>query len=193
MYDPRPTSTEKCFAYVVADHLNCVTLDSWPAQPRIAELLGCHSIKTPQRIARGLERLGFLTIKHSRKNRIRYAPVFGPGEERNPAPVAGHLAADTPDTNVQESSLGIPFKSCSTEEAADRATTLQTFRRSYDSRKRGAIEMRITEMLGRDGVEILSKLSSFDDGIVDRLCRSCAEGSLGERELVAARFAAEQM
>src|SRR4051812_449650 len=30
MYGSVATSTEKCFAYAVADHLNCVTLDAWP-------------------------------------------------------------------------------------------------------------------------------------------------------------------
>src|ERR1700694_1287413 len=46
MYGTVATSTEKCFAYAVADHLNCVTLDAWPGQLRLAQFLRFKSIKT---------------------------------------------------------------------------------------------------------------------------------------------------
>src|SRR5437588_8825339 len=57
MYGTVATSTEKCFAYAVADHLNCVTLDAWPGQARLAQLLGFKSVKTIQRAAAALQKL----------------------------------------------------------------------------------------------------------------------------------------
>ena len=55
MYETTASSTEKCFAYAVVDHLNCVTLDCWPSQLRLAKLLDFKAEKTLQRAARGLE------------------------------------------------------------------------------------------------------------------------------------------
>ena len=59
MYDVRPNSTEKCLAYLVADRLNCVTCDCWPAQSTMATWLGVESVRTVQRAARSLQRLGY--------------------------------------------------------------------------------------------------------------------------------------
>jgi hypothetical protein len=42
-------------------------------------------------------------------------------------------------------------------------------------------------------MEILERLAAYDDHVVERLCRAHAEGLLGERELHAARLAAEQL
>jgi hypothetical protein len=53
--------------------------------------------------------------------------------------------------------------------------------------------MQLAAMLGKNGMSILGRLASYDDAIVDRLCRAHAERRLGERELAAARLAAEQM
>jgi hypothetical protein len=47
-------------------------------------------------------------------------------------------------------------------------------------------------MLGDGGIELLFKLGAIDDAIVERLCRAHAAGALGERELIAARLAAQQ-
>jgi hypothetical protein len=47
-------------------------------------------------------------------------------------------------------------------------------------------------MLGPDGMKVLEILNELDDRIVDRLCGAYVEGMLGERELAAARLAAEQ-
>ncbi|MEA2906615.1 MAG: hypothetical protein QOI12_4002 [Alphaproteobacteria bacterium] len=80
MYGTVATSTEKCFAYAIAEHLNCVTLDAWPGQARLTQLLGFKSEKTIQRAALGLEGLTVLLIRRSR-SRYRYAPVFLPGDE----------------------------------------------------------------------------------------------------------------
>ena len=41
-------------------------------------------------------------------------------------------------------------------------------------------------------MEVLARLAAIDDAIVDRLCRAWAKGVLGERDLAAARLAAEQ-
>src|SRR4029077_16909568 len=63
MYSSDASSTEKCLAYAVFDHLNCVTLDCWPAQRRLAELLGFESVKTIQRAAAGPEDKGRLVLR----------------------------------------------------------------------------------------------------------------------------------
>jgi hypothetical protein len=62
-----------------------------------------------------------------------------------------------------------------------------------DSAERGAIEIKISEMIGPNGLDVLTRLAAMDDAIVDRLCRAYAAGEVGERELVAARLAAQQM
>src|SRR5271163_3994694 len=61
MFDLRTSSSEKCFAYVVVDRLNCVTLDCWPSQKLIADQFGW-SIKTVHRVALALERRSYLRI-----------------------------------------------------------------------------------------------------------------------------------
>ncbi len=192
MYETAATSTEKCFAYTVADHLNCVTLDCWPGPERLAKCLGCRCTKTPQRAARGLEELGVLTVK--RGGLDRYAPVFLPADEDKAVRAGGQDRPVNPDMDVDESLLGIQLtSSSSTKGLSDGTKGSQRPRLSYDRRQRGAIEIRLASMLGKNGLQILGRLAAFDDGIVDRLCRAHAEGRLGERELFAARLAAEQM
>ena len=39
MYETDVSSTAKCLAYAVSDHLNCVSLDCWPSQARLGQLL----------------------------------------------------------------------------------------------------------------------------------------------------------
>jgi hypothetical protein len=192
MYESSATSTEKCFAYSVVDHLNCVTLDCWPSQIRFAQLLGFRSTKTPQRAARGLERLGVLTLKHNGRSRYRYAPVFLPGDADKIVPAGGQPRPPVPDSVVRESLLEIFPTSSSSMEAAGK-TSERDWRPgpNYDPRQRGAMEIEVAAMLGNDGIEVLARLATVDNGIIDRLCRAYAAGALGERELAAARLAAE--
>ena len=135
MLDPQLTSTQKCLAYIVADCLNCVTWDSWPAQETLSRMLGHKSIKTVQRAARALARRQVITLKRNKagKGGLRYSPVFWPEDMDNPVPDTGHLKAETPDTDDRESLLGIHIESSSTEVAVERATTAIPFRRSIDS------------------------------------------------------------
>jgi hypothetical protein len=63
----------------------------------------------------------------------------------------------------------------------------------YRRRERGAIEFKVAGMLGSDGMEILCRLGTVDDAIVERLCRAYVKGALAERELIAAKLAAEQL
>jgi helix-turn-helix protein len=69
MHESKASATEKCLAYTIADALNCVTLDCWPSQPRLARLLGGVSVRTVQRAARGLEQLGLITIRRPVRTR----------------------------------------------------------------------------------------------------------------------------
>jgi hypothetical protein len=194
MYASAATSTQKCFAYAVADHLNCVTLDCWPAQGTLARLLRAKSVKTVQRAARGLEALGLVAIRprSNGKAGYRYAPVFLPGDEDNSGPAAGHPCPDDPDSNGGESFLEIHKKSFSTAAQAKNARQGVQSNAPFAPSQRGAIEIQVAERLGGNGMDILSRLASIDDAIVDRLCRAHAGGVLGERDLAAARLAAEQ-
>jgi hypothetical protein len=194
MYETAATSTEKCFAYVVADHLNCVTLDAWPGQPRFARLLGRKCTKTAQRAAHGLERLGVLTLKRDGRKGYRYAPVFLPGDEDRSVLGEGQKCPQTQDRNVRGSLLGIRnTSSSSTEEAAEKVKQSHHAFPNYNRQQRGAFEIKLASLIGKDGIDVLARLAAFDDAIVDRLCRAYAEGLLGEKELLAACLAAEQM
>lgn len=192
VYDPRATSTQKCFAYAVFDHLNCVTLDCWPSQARLATLLGFDSTKTLQRAARGLEEIGALKIKGGGRSGYRYEPVLMPGDADRNVPKDGHLKSRYPDSNVSESFLPIHIKSDARQTAADQPLGVKGLP-DYDRRKRGTIEIEIAAALGPNGIEVLSRLGQLDDAIVERLCRAYFAGALGERELMAARLAAEQV
>jgi hypothetical protein len=191
MYDSPATSTEKCFAYLVADHLNCVTLDCWPGQDRVAFLLGRQSIKTAQRAARGLEKLGVLTLRGGGLAGYHYAPNFLAGDADKAVTSKRQDCPPAADKNVDQSLLPIHSKESSprglSEEKDARSTPV------YNRRHRGAIEIQLATALGEHGMGILARLSAYDDTIVDRLCRAHAEGELGERELSAARLSAEQL
>ncbi len=190
MYELTANSTAKCFAYAVADHLNCVTMDCWPGQLRFAKLLGRRSVKTAQRAARELEELGLLTIEREGRNRLRYAPVFTAAEEDKFAYEAAEDCLAEEDKNGQESFLPNPsIESASRDSTFEYTKTAEPKAPAYGRRQRGAIEIALARMLGRDGINILGRLASHNDGIVDRLCRAYAEGRLGD----AARLAAEQM
>jgi P27 family predicted phage terminase small subunit len=71
MFDRVTNSSEKCFAYLVVDRLNCVTLDCWPSQTTIADQFGW-STKTVHRVADALERRGHLRIVRSTQGSYRY-------------------------------------------------------------------------------------------------------------------------
>jgi hypothetical protein len=192
MYGTVTTSTEKCFAYAVAEHLNCVTLDPWPGQARLAQLLGFKSVKTIKRAAAALEELDLLVVKFTAKHQFRYAPVFLIGDEDRTVRTRGQLRAEAKDTDVHESLLLIPVNSSSPKRTSDKRNYEQETTHRYRVGQRGAIEVQIAAMLGDGGIELLFKLGAIDDAIVERLCRAHAAGALGERELIAARLAAQQ-
>ena len=142
MYESTASSTGKCFAYSVADHLNCVTLDCWAGTTRFAQLLGCKCTKTPERAARELQRLGMLTIKNSGRGRYRYAPTFLPADNDKIARARGQNCPSNRDTNVDESLLSIlPKVPSSTAVASKGRNGGALAASSYIRRERGAIEM----------------------------------------------------
>jgi hypothetical protein len=189
MYESSASTSQKCFAYMVQEHLNCVTLDAWPSQERLAQLMGCNAVKTVRRAAIGLERIGELTISTDRKQRRRYAPRFLDADLTSDVSADGHFCPEDPDKNDRESFLEIhPTKSFPTE------TVRQAQPAPYmSSTKRGKLELKIAELLGADGWEVLHQLSKHDDAIVQRLCDALSTGALGTREITAARLAARQL
>jgi hypothetical protein len=189
MYGTVANSTEKCFAYAVADHLNCVTLDAWPGQARLAQILGFKSFKTIQRAAAALQDLEVLIVRDTARQQFRYAPVFLPGDEDRIVRASGQLRAEMKDTDVHQSLLLIPINSSSPRKRSSDKRDEESYRAS----QRGAIEVQIAAMLGDGGIELLFRLGAIDDSIVERLCRAHAAGALGERELIAARLAAQQV
>jgi len=187
MYYPLLTPTEKCLAFAISDHLNCVTMDCWPAQATLARLLGYACTKTIKRAARTLEQHRLITITNNRygKSEYRYSPIFLP--EDMAVTEGGQSGPSDGDTPVRESFLGIRSKSYST------ATEISSGKvGSFSRSSRGAYEVKVAEMLGRDGFEILAQLGAIDDSIITALCSAAAEGALSERDLAAARLAAKQ-
>jgi hypothetical protein len=190
------TSTEKCFAYLIADKLKCVTLDCWPGQETLAALLSRRSVKTVIRAAEGLERRGFITIKPRVEGEpgYRYAPVFVPDDQYENVRASRQSCPSSEDMDVGESSLDIHLK-----ESLAPSSPISGGRRSgqpnkaYNRAQRGGLEATVAELFGTDGWNVLERLSKLDDRIVDRLCRACFEGSLSQRDLSAARLAAKQM
>ena len=195
MYESHATSTQKCFAYIVSDHLNCVTLDAWPAQTTTARLLGNTSIKTVQRVAHRLEAIDILVLRRntSRRSNCRYAPVFLPRDWDDFDPNAGHGCLQKQDNDVTESFLPIHSKSSSTEEANRQRKGAPFARLPFNRKERGALEMEVAGRLGADGWDILARLGMLDDAIIDRLCCALVRDLLGPPELAAARLAAQQM
>ncbi len=192
MYDARASSSEKCFAYLVMDHLNCVTLDCWPGKRRIIERLGWNSARTADRVAKGLEALGLLRI--TRPGLARYAPVFVPEDADKNVTAERQICPPAPDKFDDESLLLIHSnKSAPTEVERNRFERLVGFRGQYDRRQRGEHEREVARLIGPDGYDVLSALSGVDDTIVDRLCAAYAEGVFGLREIEAARLAVGQL
>jgi len=192
MYESPANSTQKCLAYAIFDHLNCVTLDCWPSQLRLAQLLGFDSVKTVQRAARGLERLGFITVTGGGRQGYRYAPAFTPQDEDNSVKADRRNRSAATDKTVNESILQI-HSSRPTPTAAAVDQRIVDAGQAYRRHQRGAIELQLAERLGPGGIDILAKLSSIDDRIVERLCRAHSADLLSDREITAARLAAEQV
>ena len=193
MYDARLTSTEKCLAYLIADHLNCVTMDCWPAQPTIATLLGVMSLKTVQRAARGLQAHGYIALKPRAEGAAgyRYAPIFLSEDLDKRVRESGQSRPEAADTVGGESSSDIRCKSSPTSSSGIAQANSASSGLRYHPAERGKVELLLANWLGRDGINLLVCLSSIDDAIVERLCRAFVESSLTRRELDAARLAAE--
>jgi hypothetical protein len=184
------TSTQKLLAYAVADRLNCVTLDCWPTQSTLAQTLGCISSKTVQRAAKALQTAGVVVIKRQKDGRSRYAPNFVAEDWDTPGGVGGQSTHRRPDTGVHQSNLAISSTSSSTGRAAGQR---QAAGPAFNNAERGSWEATVARRLGPNGWETLSRLNALDSRTVERLCRAQADGTLGERELNAARLASKQM
>lgn len=191
MYGSSANSTQKCFAYAVTDHLNCVTLDCWPALPKLAKRLGFRSAKTLRRAASGLEGKGLLAVRVV-DNLHRFAPVFLPTDEASLVHESGQTCPRSPDNTVRESFLSILIES-SARGSADGFKGSTAPQPSRWWKQRGSIEIQVARWLGPDGIEVLGRLAQIDDGIVDRLCRAQVAGALTDKEHAAARLAAEQV
>ncbi len=189
MYESPANSTEKCLAYAVADYLNCVTLDAWPSLHTLSRRLGFMNVKTLHRAARGLEKKKLLTIERVDRT-WRLAPVFMSSDEDKVVARAGQSRARSADKNVQESYLSIRLTESSStgrpKEEKQGDDAYERFRR-----RRGEIEVKVAQLLGPDGIDVLWQLATIGDHVVDRLCRACHDGVLTDRELEAARLAAK--
>lgn len=190
---PSATSTQKCLAHAIADYLNCVTLDCWAAQPTLARDIGHKSVKTVVRAGRGLEKFGLITLNRNKAQPgLRYAPIFLPEDLDKPVLKHGHRRSKNTDTNDGESFLDIHTQSSSTEVAAEQGRQVCRQGLSFNPKERGGIEVKLAEMFGANGFDVLARLASIDDAIINRLCQAFVECALSERDLAAARLAAQQ-
>jgi hypothetical protein len=193
MQHPFVTSTQKCLAYAIANRLNCVTLDCWAAQPTLARDLGHKSIKTVARAGQGLAKHNLITLRRIKSQPgLRYSPILLPEDLDRPVPKTGHRRTKSKDTDDGESFLNIYSESSSTEGAAKEGTQTSNQRPAFSPRERGAVETKLAEKFGANGFDTLARLSAIDDAIIDRLCKVFVEGALSERDIAAARLAAEQ-
>ena len=193
MFDCAVSSSEKCFAYLVIDRLNCVTLDCWPSQKLIADQFGW-STKTVHRVSFALKRRGYLRISRNTHGSYRYAPIFLPEDEDKSGGASRQDCPPASDRNVHESSLSILINQSSPSAGEPRlGRPPLTMTSNYDKNQRGLYERELARRLGNNGFEVLERLADHDDAIVERLCRAFADGKLGERELSAARLAADQL
>jgi hypothetical protein len=186
-YDEKVSSSEKVFAFLVMDHLNCATLDCWPAQKTVAAKLGWCT-KTTQRVARALEAHGHIRIRQRSHGSYRYAPVFLKEDEDKSVAPKRQECPPVVDKNVNQSLLGIL-----PNQSTPRRGTQGPAGSQYTPQKRGYYEGELAKKLGKNGFEILAQLSDHDDALVDRLCRACAHGQVGERELLAVKLAVQQL
>lgn len=196
MYSESLSSSAKVFAYIIADRLNCVTLDAWPGQIRCARQLG-KSSKTIGRLAKELEAARFIRIRrvqYSRKN--RYAPVLNLEEDKI-ARGSGHNCPPGVFKNVPQSSLKIQLISFPTQVGTpsrvdNGSPDIQIADGQYRPSRRGKLEVIIAQRLGPDGMELLALLNDIDPQLVERLCIEQHYGRLGAEEILAAKLAAQQ-
>src|SRR4051794_26345135 len=95
------------------------------------------------------------------------------------SPKKSQFCPEVPDRNDRESFLVIhPIESFPT------ATTggQQPLKRCA-LQQRGELEVKVAAMIGVDGWEVLGRLGSHDDQVVQRLCQAFADGLLGIREI----------
>src|SRR4029077_242306 len=102
MYSSAVSSTGKVLAFAIFDHLNCITLDSWPSQATIADLIGRKASKTIQRCSADLTVHGFATVAHQLRQRssCRYRPEFIIEDWDKFAGSSGQKHPGDPDKNV---------------------------------------------------------------------------------------------
>jgi hypothetical protein len=182
--------TEKILAFVIFDHLNCVTLDAWPSQRTIASFLHC-STKTVTRAADGLERLQLVKIARPvERGALRYAPTFAKEDWDIDDPNDGHGRPADMDGSVPQSSSSIHSKSTSI--GGRRRNGSEYPSSKYRPAERGKWEVALATRLGSSGFEVLARLALIDDDIVARLCRAFCDGELELQELEAAKLAAHQ-
>jgi hypothetical protein len=192
MYDGRASSSEKCLAYLVMDHLNCVTLDCWPGKRRIIERLGWESTRTADRAVKGLEALELLRV--TRPGLIRYAPMFTPQDaDKNDTKERQDCPRSTDKFGAESLLVIHPNQSTPTEEARQQFELRVGPERYYDRSRRGAHERELAQLIGPDGYDVLASLSDVDDTIIDRLCAAHVQGGVGAREIDAARLAVAQL
>jgi hypothetical protein len=131
---------------------------------------------------------GYLRITRNTHGSYRYAPIFLPEDEDKSGNASRQYRPTLPDKNVEESYLGIL-----TRKSSPSAGTVGVTTSRYEERQRGSYERELAKRLGNRGYEILERLADLGDHIVERLCRAYADDELGEREILAARLAAEQL
>src|SRR4051812_26859929 len=146
------TATEKCLAYIIADKLNCVTLDCWPGQETLVVLLDRKSVKTVIRAAKGLQKRGFISINPRADGQPgnRYAPVFLRDDRYENVESSRQSCPESEDTDVGESSIGILLK-----ESVEALPSFDTHRvqsgqpsNKYNRAQRGTYEANVAELLG---------------------------------------------
>jgi hypothetical protein len=121
-----------------------------------------------------------------------FSPVLLPGDEDNIVSDGGQLRPTSTDMDVHESFLSILLESDSSRLSDGRVRSGRP-RSTPAWKQRGAIEIKVAEWLGPDGMDVLSRLAAIDDAVVDRLCKGYAANALTDRERAAARLAAEQV
>ncbi len=186
------TPRSKCIAHTVASFLNCVTLDSWPSQITIAESVGICSRKTIQRSFNELETHGFVSVRRFRSLALqnRSSVIFSSVDTDNRGRQSGRSRPAVADESVPQSSIVIPSTSSLTPPTNKSTVTVSG---NFEHYTRAIMELKLVELLGGDGYDVLGKLSLLDDRIVERLCRSCFFNKITDLELEAARLAARHV
>jgi len=186
----------RVIAYFVVDHLNWSTMDSWSGQERLAGLVGT-STKTIQRSLDAMEKVRLLTVwrRTGSRHPLRTAPNYLPELRDATVPNSGLPGPQGSDTGVHQSFLGIlpepALVGCRGSELP-RTGKRRSARMAlaFNPAQRGRIECQVAHLLG--GFDVLSRLAAIDDQIVTRLCQAHCTGNLHERQIKAAKLAAQQ-